>query len=146
MASKHQAIFDWVASCPLLTDTLLFDFLEENHGSCGLSPTATDKYLPGKQYVDGTGIKEYVFELQAMFTVSDSTDSTNIDNMNLMDTWRDWVEAQQAAGNFPDFGPECSGYRVRCPDNMPTQAMRYENNFAKYQFPAVVQYYDATTY
>lgn len=142
MANKHKAIYEWLADCPLLTDTLLFDFLNERQGSVGLSPTATDKYV--RQYQHGNGIKQYLFELQAMFAVSDSTDDTNIDNMELMDTWRDWIEAQQAAGNFPDFGSECSGYQLACLDNMPTMAMRYDNGFAKYRFPATVQYYDST--
>lgn len=143
MSNKHKAVYEWLAACPLLTDTLLFDFLNERHGSVGLSPVATDKYV--RRYQMGNGIKEYQFELHAMFSVSDSTEDTNIDNMNLVDTWRHWVEAQQIAENFPDFGPECSGYRVQCLDNMPSMAMRYENGTAKYRFPATIQYYDSTT-
>lgn len=138
--NKHQALHDWVATCPLLTDTPLFDFLSERDGSVALSPTATDTWV--KRYVRDSGIKQYSFQLQRMAAVSDSTDATNTENMQIIQSWVDWLEAQQKAENFPDFGENCYGYRIMTLNNMPTLAMRYENGMGKYTFPATIQYYE----
>lgn len=140
MVNKHKALYDWLAACPLLAEPLRFDFLTEHHGSVSLSPTANDIFV--KQYMRGCGVREYRFELQAMLAVSSSTDDTNAANMQLLDTWVNWLEEQQKTLNFPDFGPNCSEYRILPLENMPTQAMRYESGFAKYIIPATVQYYE----
>lgn len=144
MVNKHQVVYDWVSTCPILEDTLLFDFLNERNGSVALSPTVTDTWV--EQYMRG-GIKQYSFDIQAMFAVSDSTDTTNIDNMQLMQSWMVWLEEQQTVQNFPDFGPGCSDYTIILPTSMASQAVLYggqdvgANMMAKYVFPATIEYY-----
>lgn len=140
MVNKHKAIHDWVGACPLLAEPLHFDFLAERHGSVSLSPTANDIFV--KRYMRSCSVREYRFELQAMLAVSSSTDDTNTANMQLLDTWVNWLEEQQKLLNFPDFGPDCSDYCILPLENMPTQAMRHESGFAKYIIPVTVQYYE----
>ena len=138
--NKHAAMQDWLAECPLLDEELLFDFLNERNGSASISPVSGEAWV--KRYVRNSGVKRYQFAVQVMLAASDSTDSTNTDNMYLLDMWREWIEDQENAGNYPDFGERCSSYELSNLSNMPQLAQRYESGFAKYTFYAQIQYYD----
>jgi len=137
--NEHAAIYDWLSTCPLLTDALIFDFLSERQGSVTVSPVASAAWV--KQYVRGAGIRQYEFAVQVMLMGSDSTDTTNSDNMYLQDTWREWIEQQERDKNFPDFGENCSDYALEVLGNMPQLAQRYESGFCKYQFFARLKYF-----
>lgn len=92
-------------------------------------------------YLDGSALMQYDFALQIMRQSSDSAgDTTNTDNMYIQRQWQGWIEEQEEAGNYPDFGDTCSNYTLKNLANMPTMAQRYENNMTKYQFPARLTY------
>lgn len=93
-----------------------------------------------KIYVNGTSIRAYDFALQMLLRVSDSTDQINTSNMHMQRQWTDWIMEQHLQGNYPDFGPGCSGYRLTILSNMPTLAERYEDGVGKYQTFARLTY------
>ncbi len=70
-----------------------------------------------------------------------ATDDVNTQSMYDLREWMEWIEAQEAAKNYPDFGPKCSHYRLMNLSNMPQLAMSYQDDqMAKYQFMARLIY------
>ena len=127
----------WARGNPFLTDKLVVDFLDGNDGSCSIA-TVSHRVL--KIYINGAAIKEYTFAMQAMFAVSDDIDNKNTENMFTLRKWQQWIAEQELAGNYPDFGDKCSGYRLENLTSGPAMAIRYENGMAKYQFFAKIVY------
>ncbi len=136
--NKDQAVHDWLSSNPERTDTF-FNFLEEHANSYAIVPIAGESVI--KRYINGSALREYVFALQTMQSLSQTTDDVNTQTMYIMRQWQDWIEEQETAGNYPDFGEKCSGYRLENLSNMPQLAMTYtDEQMAKYQFMARLIY------
>ncbi|MDL2206263.1 hypothetical protein LJC33_05060 [Eubacteriales bacterium OttesenSCG-928-N13] len=135
---KDRILLNWAAQNPLLTDALLFLYLGDYAGSCAIVPIQGD--VVKKWYVDGSSVRVYDFAMQLTQPVSSTTDDVNIANMYIQRQWADWITEQQEAGNYPDFGPKCSGYSLELLSNMPTLAQLYENGLGKYQFYARLKY------
>ena len=136
--SKEQAVVDWVSSNPLLKDRVLLDFLSGSEGNCSISPVAGP--AQDKIYVDGSKGMHYDFAFQIMLRISSSDDQANIENMDMMRRFQDWVEEQQYLKNFPNFGERAYGYRIENLGNTPQLAMVFENNMARYQFFVRINY------
>jgi hypothetical protein len=137
--NKHQALCDWLTTCPLLTDTPLVDFLNETQGSVAVVGVSQDLWV--KRFIRNTGQKAYTFELQVMLRVSDTTDYVNAQNRYLVDTWAAWLDERQTAGDFPDFGGHCGDYSIENLSNFASLAQRYESGYGKYTLTARVNYY-----
>lgn len=139
-ANKDKALQDWAQGNPDKTDSFLFGFLGERGGACAIVPIPGQDIL--KRYLHGGAWKRYDFALQAMLPISDSTDDTNTGNMLLQRQWQDWIRMQEAAKNYPDFGPDCSDYRLELLADTPQLAMMHESGMAKYQFYARLIYFE----
>ena len=57
-----------------------------------------------------------------------------------MDSFNEWIEEQQEAQNFPDFGPNCSEYELVPLQNMANLAMITEDGLAKYMLAVRIDY------
>ena len=136
---RDLALMEWVARPPGgESRPFLFGLLRGNVDSAGIVPI-DDRVV--RAYVDGTKVREYSFALQVNLAVSaDDGDPTNLDNMLLMRTWQKWVAERARKGEFPDFGPECCGYRLRIGQNAPRMALSHGNNMARYDFFATIAY------
>lgn len=139
--NKEQALLDWAAQAPLLKDPLLLDYLGPFIGSCALSPLQGEAVQ--RQYINRDAVKVYDFALQMIRPVSQATDKTNAENMYIQRQWGAWIEAQNEAQNFPDFGPKCSDFKLELLSNMPMLAEIYEDGTGKYQFFARLNYKEA---
>jgi hypothetical protein len=136
--NKDQAIQEWVQTYAG-RESALFHFLDASADSFGVVP------IPGNAvvtpYIDGSAYKRYDFALQATQPYSQTTDDVNTQNMYIMRQWQDWVDEQQAAGHYPDFGPKCTAYRLVNGGNMPQlSAVNKDESTAKYQFISTLFY------
>ncbi|GHU57300.1 hypothetical protein AGMMS49975_22600 [Clostridia bacterium] len=139
MINKHAALYEWLAKCPLLPDTLIASFLNERDGSVAVTPISNPTYI--KRYLRGRGIMQYEFAVSVMLSFSDSTDETNTNNLFLVHTLQEWLREQEKLSNYPDFGADCSDYQLEVLSDMPQLAEKYQNGMAKYQFYATLKYF-----
>ena len=138
---REKALFDWMARPPergTFESSFLFDAVRDRDDGAGVISVG-DKVI--KTYVDGTKLREYTFALQINMNVSKDNDETNMDNMARMRTWQAWIAEKAAAGEFPDFGESCGGYRLKIGDAAP-QKIRHGETVATYNFFAAIQYYE----
>jgi hypothetical protein len=72
--------------------------------------------------------------------MSDASDTVNLDNMAIMRMWQDELKTRAARRDFPDFGEQCSDYRITNLDTAPTIAHQEGNGVAQYDFYATIVY------
>ncbi len=137
--NKDQAILDWILA---KGTPILFNVLPDEPGSCAFVPISAEAVI--KRYMHGGAKKKYDFAFQYMAPFSQTTDTTNTDAMCAMRQWQSWIDEQESAANYPNFGDKCSDYRFENQSNMPQLAMAYpDNQVAKYQFMATLFYYES---
>lgn len=138
MIDKDRAMQEWIQYIPFSQHVFLFDWLAEHQGACAIVAVADTPAI--EVYADGSALKAYNFALQISLRLSETTDSTNTDNMLAMRQWQEWLDEQETAGNYPEFGDNCSCYEIENRANMPQITHIDENRMAKYQFPARIIY------
>nr|DAU37949.1 MAG TPA: Minor capsid protein from bacteriophage [Caudoviricetes sp.] len=135
--SKHAALKSWVE--PFLADNYLyFESTEAYPNVRVLVPNYGD--YTNRTDICGFKYKSYSFVFIGYEQLDEGTSDVNINNMNLMDTFTEWLEQQKADGNFPDFGPNCSEYDIIPLQNMANLASVQDNNLAKYMLGVRIDY------
>jgi len=133
-----KILLEWAQGCDTLTDTPLLNWLAERDGACAIVPIPADEE---KGYIAGDiETVTYDFMFQVMFQISEATDDVNTDNLFTLRGWQDWIDEQEKAGNYPEFGENYSCYELKNLSNMPQLADVYESGMAKFQFPVRLKY------
>lgn len=101
-------MIEFLMTCPTIqTNPLFFNFAEGEDGHNHFI-TETDKATK-KPYVDGSQLKEYTFTFASYKSVSYNAvvvgeRDENIEEMANVQSILDWIEEQNEAKNFPNFG------------------------------------------
>jgi len=136
--NKDEILFRWLVDGLSPAFPLTFEFLQMSEGWAAVAPIPSE--APGV-FLDGSAERQYDFMLQLAFAVSDDADSpANTRNLFSLRQWQDWIDEQEIAGNYPDFGAKCSCYELINLSIDPTMAGRQDDGLAKYQFPARLIY------
>lgn len=137
MINKHKAMQDWVQSF-LDTNYLYFESAEAYPGVRAIVPEFGD-YI---RYQDVLGVqyKSYTFVFIGYEQLDDGTSDVNTINMELFDSFVEWLEEQYNNQNFPDFGEKCSEYDIIILQNMANLAMVTEDGLAKYMLGVRIDY------
>ena len=72
--------------------------------------------------------------------IDTGTSDVNVSNMQMMDTFNEWLEAQISNKNYPDFGSNCSEYEIEILQNMADVAYITDDGLAKYMLGAAIHY------
>lgn len=121
---KNQAVIDYLMTCSYIQNNpLFFNFIEAKDNNKQIVTIANDKIID-RPYIDGSVLKRYSFSLMDYKSVSYQslvnivgTDVPSISNENVdeyLDVQKimDWIEDQEEAKNYPDFGDDCLIERI----------------------------------
>jgi len=151
---KNQAMIDYLNNCPSIRDNpLFFNFINAKEDNKQLITVANDKAL-NKPFIDGSVLKRYTLTIidyksiayQAIPKLPGYTDE-NVEEMFDVQQIMDWVNAQDKAKNFPDFGKDCvveSIETVTDNPNLNGVDSSISPAQAKYSFSIQVKYLDNT--
>lgn len=111
---KNQVIIDYLLDCPQVNSSkLFFNYINAKDDSVQMITSANDRIIHA-QYIDGSVLKRYTFNLVVFKSISYNPivksvgyPDENIDDMLDVQGIIDWVDEQNDARNFPDFGPDC---------------------------------------
>ena len=136
MASKHDAVRDWLLTCPSLTK-LGFLFGRAESGGAVIIPSDTQLAA----YVDGSELRRYAFELAIYLPASYRFGEGNVAQQEIVDGVAEWVAAQNAAGNLPAFPTGCQPIEARVLESEAPYIAAQDENVAKYVIPFAIDYY-----
>lgn len=136
----HDAVWAWLMTCPHIRD-LYFNAAAQASGATVFSPLTAFRDAPVKEYASQVSEREYVFALNRMAALSDAPNSDeNLLILKEAEQLAAWVEAQEAAGNYPALPEGCTPVELRvAPPGQSYFAARSADG-AKYQFQFVLRY------
>lgn len=117
---KNQAVIDYLITCPQIKDNpLYFNFLNAKDGNKQLISSGNDKSM-SKPFIDGSVMKRYTFTIidyrsvayQAIVKEAGYVNE-NVEEALDVQGIMDWIEEQNDARNFPNFGEECEVDEIR---------------------------------
>lgn len=117
--NKYQAVMDLISTCPLVGHDAYFNFIDETHSDNNTSLLTAGYGTLVKRYVDGRCLKKFQCEIRQVKPMSSiSNTSENIDQMQRVQEFLDWINATGKKGVFPDFGNKCSMQDMSTPDGV----------------------------
>ena len=135
--SIHAALWEWFAQCASIT-RLFFNFSGTDDGDTAIA-TSGETVLD--DYIDGSQRRRYAFELIRYLPATfDPNDPGNVTMMEDVERIVEWVEQQNAAGNFPEFPSGSYVERVSVLDDSTGYVAATDQNMAKYMIPFASDY------
>ena len=117
--NKYQAIMDFINTCHLVGYDTYFNFIDETHTNNNTSLMTIGYGTLIKRYIDGGCLKKIQCEIRQVKPLSSySNNSENIEQMQIVQEFLDWINEQGKKGNFPDFGESCIIHEMRTPDGV----------------------------
>lgn len=153
MTDKHQAMLDYLFTCPSVSSNpMFFNFGEVRENSNQFITTSNSERL-GTEYIDGSVTKYYVFTLLTFKTISYNAvvrTTGNYSDENLLEMTEfqsviDWVNEQEDSHNYPNFGDDCIVDSIRCLTANPVLSdvdVSQEPAIATYSITIQVEYLD----
>lgn len=137
MIDKNQIVLDYLRQCEQLQD-LFFNFGENRNGDT-LIQTAGNDFV-AEEYIDGTKLKWYDFAIIQILPASMlPNDDRNVEALFVFNKIAEWIEKQEAARNYPDFGENCAVSEIYVVPNSATVAGR-DYLGAKYMMTCRIEY------
>ena len=151
---KTQAIINYLITCQdIMNSPLYLNFVNAKNGVNQLLTLTSDKNIDSP-YVDGSVKKRYSLTLITYLTISPNplVKATSVSNENVADLSTvqaliDWIDTQNTAHNFPNFGTDFLVEEIGTTTNNPrldqidaTQSVP----LARYSFTIYVDYIDYT--
>lgn len=136
--NKHQAVWDWLYSCPAVKD-LFFNFGVAQNDNTIVGTQAAESII--KTYLGGATVREYDFAIIQFKPANTETPNSAENAEILFDTEAvmRWVDEQAKQRNFPAFPANCEIQSIKNLHNMPFVAGQDETG-AKYMFTVRITY------
>lgn len=143
VTGKTEAVRAWLKGCPELGDYLKLNAVELTAGDKAVNTVYNDQEV--REFIDGSRERLYTFAVVLVADFSSGFDAVNTTANELGARILDWVDAQHALGNDPDFGQNCSIRKIESVQNVPGLAAAYqEEQLARYMFQAQITYWERT--
>lgn len=140
--NKAEAVYKFISTCPLVGKEAYFNFVDETTAESNTS-LLTDGYGQlVKKYVDGEALKKFQCVIRQVKPLSRYSNTTeNIEQMQAVQEFLDWINEQGKKKNFPDFGDKCKVRNMSTPDGVyyPMNAGVYGRE-TLYSFPFEITY------
>ena len=154
MVDKNQAIIDFLLTCPqIVANPLYFNFLKAKDNDKQIVTQSNEKSL-NSSYVDGSVTKRYTFSIIDYRSVvyeplpkMEGYTSENVEELLDVQGILDWVDEQNEARNYPNFGTGCDIDSMRCTSENPNLNGVDTNitpALAKYSITIQIDYLDTT--
>ena len=150
--NKHQAVIDYLVTCPTMQDSpLFFNFINAQDGTNQFLTVSNDEYTSTK-YIDGSVQKIYTFTILTFKSVNDieivqipGYKNENLSDMEDVQALIDWIQEQEEIHNYPDFGENCIVESIKTTTEEPNFDgidEQVEPNLAVYSTSIQISYLD----
>lgn len=117
MANKYQAVMDLINTCPLVGHSTFFNVIDETDSDGNTSLLTMPDGTLVKKYIGGEKLKRFSCEIRQVKPLTFSQNSKqNIEQIQLVQEFLNWINEQGEKGNFPDFGRGCTVQSMGTPE------------------------------
>ena len=123
----------------LVGDILSFNFSPESRDSFALVTNYSGKII--SEYVNGDKKKAYGFAIVILKSYSTDGDDLNLQFMNFVQQFMEWLEEQDSQKNYPAFPDNCKIEKMEVLQNMRILAgFKKEGGLARYLVQCQISY------
>lgn len=140
--TKHDAVYKFFKQKidEIAEQTLGFNYFSESIDQIALTTDYSDRVI--KRYFKGAK-KAYGFTITIIRPYSTDLDMLNLECMNFVQEFMDWITEQNRKKNFPDFGSDCQIQEIENLQNMPNlSGINSKEGLARYQIQCRINYFD----
>ena len=151
---KNTAMVNYLLTCTdIAGSTLYFNFANIKNGITQFITLTQDKTID-VPFIDGSVLKRYSMTIISYLSISDNPivkvagyANENISDIAEVQTLIDWIQAQNNARNYPNFGTNCFVESIKTLTNNPVLDQIDATKtppLAKYSFTIQVDYIDSS--
>lgn len=138
----YEKINEWLATTyQPLNEWLYFNATPMIVGTVAMNSVSGDRVY--KRFVDGSVQRRVIFAIDMVLSYDDAgTSDVNMNAINEVNKFSEWIEEQLSLQNVPDFGKNRTIESIEVLTNVPSLLIDNTNGLAKYQFQARIEYKD----
>lgn len=138
----YEKINEWLATTyQPLNEWLYFNATPMIVGTVAMNSVSGDRVY--KRFVDGSVQRRVIFAIDMVLSYDDAgTSDVNMDAINEVNKFSEWIEEQLSLQNVPNFGKNRTIESIEVLTNVPSLLIDNTNGLAKYQFQARIEYKD----
>lgn len=138
----YEKINEWLATTyQPLNEWLYFNATPMIVGTVAMNSVSGDRVY--KRFVDGSVQRRVIFAIDMVLSYDDvGTSDVNMNAINEVNKFSEWIEEQLSLQNVPDFGKNRTIESIEVLTNVPSLLIDNTNGLAKYQFQARIEYKD----
>lgn len=138
----YEKINEWLATTyQPLNEWLYFNATPMIVGTVAMNSVSGDRVY--KRFVDGSVQRRVIFAIDMVLSYDDAgTSDVNMNAINEVNKFSEWIEEQLSLQNVPDFGNNKTIESIEVLTNVPSLLVDNTNGLAKYQFQARIEYKD----
>lgn len=138
----YEKINEWLATTyQPLNEWLYFNATPMIVGTVAMNSVSGDRVY--KRFVDGSVQRRVIFAIDMVLSYDDAgTSGVNMNAINEVNKFSEWIEEQLSLQNVPDFGKNRTIESIEVLTNVPSLLIDNTNGLAKYQFQARIEYKD----
>lgn len=138
----YEKINEWLATTyQPLNEWLYFNATPMIVGTVAMNSVSGDRVY--KRFVDGSVQRRVIFAIDMVLSYDDvGTSDVNMNAINEVNKFSEWIEEQLSLQNVPDFGNNKTIESIEVLTNVPSLLIDNTNGLAKYQFQARIEYKD----
>lgn len=138
----YEKINEWLTTTyQPLNEWLYFNATPMIVGTVAMNSVSGDRVY--KRFVDGSVQRRVIFAIDMVLSYDDAgTSDVNMNAINEVNKFSEWIEEQLSLQNVPDFGKNRTIESIEVLTNVPSLLIDNTNGLAKYQFQARIEYKD----
>lgn len=138
----YEKINEWLTTTyQPLNEWLYFNATPMIVGTVAMNSVSGDRMY--KRFVDGSVQRRVIFAIDMVLSYDDAgTSDVNMNAINEVNKFSEWIEEQLSLQNVPDFGKNRTIESIEVLTNVPSLLINNTNGLAKYQFQARIEYKD----
>ena len=129
--NKYKKIADWLDGYVPAYSWIFFNVSPSEPDELTLNSVQNEREL--QTFIDGAREVEFLFALDLAKEFDIGTSEINLNAIEEFNKISDWVETQNIAKNFPDFGDNIIVESVEVLETVPSVSVDNQNQVAKYQ-------------
>lgn len=98
---KNEAVSQFIANYPAIYSWIYFNVINMSPGDVSLI-TDSDNLI--NSFIDGTELRDYVFNIAFIKTYDTGTSDINMEAMKEAQNFNEWIKEQDKNAIYPDFG------------------------------------------
>lgn len=135
---KYEALKTFIETYQPLGSWVYFNAIDTAAGNTSINTDVSPQ--ADTVYIDGSREVSLSFAIAMIKHYDSAASDLNVEAMAEVDAFIKWLDAQNKARNFPNFGAGYIVHEVTALDSVPSLSVDNDRNLAKYQFNCAIRF------